>query len=93
MFAAILFVMYFEILPKKTQAMMDKPPNAILVYQTYFKLSAYAHLESRVAAWTTAGVRRGIGTVASSWGAVRNNPTKSVTEIRGSPASTAYVPT
>ena len=89
MFAAILFVMYFEILPKKTQAMMDKPPNAILVYQTYFKLSAYAHLEPRVAAWTTAGVRPGIGTV---WGAVRNNPTKSVTEIRGSPASTAYVP-
>lgn len=71
MSAAILFVMYFEISPKKMHATIERPPNAILVYQTNFKLSAYAHLLPIPAASITAAVKPGIGTVVSFSGAVR----------------------
>jgi hypothetical protein len=71
-------------------ATIESPPNAILVYQTYFKLSAYAHLLPISAAWTTAAVKPGIGTVASFCGAVRYSSTKVFAELIGRPASTAY---
>lgn len=38
--AAILLVMYGLMLPRKRQAMIAQPPNAVLTSQTYFKLSA-----------------------------------------------------
>ncbi|OQN95524.1 hypothetical protein B0A48_18507 [Cryoendolithus antarcticus] len=91
--AAILLVMYLEISPKNRHATMESAPNAVLVHQTYFKLSAYAYWAPSVAAATTASVRPGIFADANSFGAVKKMVTNCITDMSSRPALTADVPT
>lgn len=71
--------------------MIAKPPNGILVYQTYFKLSAYAHFEPILAAAAMAGEYPGALVILA--GAVRNVVTKAVASSADKPAAVEYWPT
>lgn len=67
--------------------MTARAPNGILVYQTYFRLSAYAHLEPMPAAAAIAGEYPGALVMLA--GAIKNVVTKAVASSADSPACVA----
>jgi hypothetical protein len=64
---------------------MLNTPNGTLVYQTYFRLTAYAVLLPRVAACTTAAVMPEIFSAARAFGFARKRVTKDLDEVSGIP--------